>query len=81
MLILVGDNPERIRSEAAFAKLCGACFTAVSRATFKCRIIAPELSADLGRACIRLAAKHGACCVLSVERIAFSVLMSELPST
>ncbi len=25
MLILVGDEPERIRSEAAFAKLCGAC--------------------------------------------------------
>jgi transposase len=25
MLILVGDNPERIRSEVAFAKLCGAC--------------------------------------------------------
>jgi transposase len=25
MLILVGDNPGRIRSEAAFAKLCGAC--------------------------------------------------------
>jgi transposase len=25
MLILVGDNPERIRSAAAFAKLCGAC--------------------------------------------------------
>jgi transposase len=25
MLVLVGDNPERIRSEAAFAKLCGAC--------------------------------------------------------
>lgn len=25
MLILVGDNPERIRSEAAFAKMCGAC--------------------------------------------------------
>ena len=25
MLILVGDDPERIRSEAAFAKLCGAC--------------------------------------------------------
>ncbi|WP_408735134.1 transposase [Belnapia moabensis] len=25
MLILVGDNPERIRSEAALAKLCGAC--------------------------------------------------------
>ncbi len=24
-LILVGDNPERIRSEAAFAKLCGTC--------------------------------------------------------
>ena len=24
-LIRVGDNPERIRSEAAFAKLCGAC--------------------------------------------------------
>ena len=24
MLILAGDNPERIRSEAAFAKLCGA---------------------------------------------------------
>ena len=25
MLIVFGDNPERIRSEAAFAKLCGAC--------------------------------------------------------
>ncbi|TXM95527.1 transposase [Methylobacterium sp. WL116] len=25
MLIPVGDNPERIRSEAAFAKLCGVC--------------------------------------------------------
>ncbi len=25
MLILLGDNPERIRSEAALAKLCGAC--------------------------------------------------------
>ena len=25
MLLVVGDNPERIRSEAAFAKLCGAC--------------------------------------------------------
>ena len=25
MLIIFGDNPERIRSEAAFAKLCGAC--------------------------------------------------------
>jgi transposase len=25
MLVLVGDNPERIRSEAASAKLCGAC--------------------------------------------------------
>src|ERR1700712_1051468 len=25
MLILVGDNPERIRSKAAFAKLCGVC--------------------------------------------------------
>ena len=25
MLLLVGDNPERIHSEAAFAKLCGAC--------------------------------------------------------
>lgn len=25
MLLLIGDNPERIRSEAAFAKLCGAC--------------------------------------------------------
>lgn len=25
MLIVVGDNPERIRSEAALAKLCGAC--------------------------------------------------------
>lgn len=25
MLILVGDNPTRIRSEAAFAKLCGVC--------------------------------------------------------
>lgn len=25
MLIVSGDNPERIRSEAAFAKLCGAC--------------------------------------------------------
>jgi transposase len=25
MLLLVGDDPQRIRSEAAFAKLCGAC--------------------------------------------------------
>lgn len=25
MLILVGDNPERIHSEAALVKLCGAC--------------------------------------------------------
>ena len=25
MLIVAGDNPERIRSDAAFAKLCGAC--------------------------------------------------------
>ena len=25
MLLLVGDNPERIHSEAAFAKLCAAC--------------------------------------------------------
>src|SRR3712207_6247255 len=25
MLVLVGDYPDRIRSEAAFAKLCGAC--------------------------------------------------------
>ena len=30
MLILVGDNPERIRSEAAFAKLCGTCLVPVS---------------------------------------------------
>ena len=25
MLLLIGDNPERIHSEAAFAKLCGVC--------------------------------------------------------
>ena len=25
VLIIFGDNPDRIRSEAAFAKLCGAC--------------------------------------------------------
>lgn len=25
MLIVFGDNPDRIRSDAAFAKLCGAC--------------------------------------------------------
>ena len=25
LLLLAGDNPERIRSEGAFAKLCGAC--------------------------------------------------------
>lgn len=25
MLILVGNNPERIRSDSAFAKLCGVC--------------------------------------------------------
>jgi transposase len=25
MLLIVGDNPERIRSESAFAKLCGSC--------------------------------------------------------
>jgi transposase len=30
MLLLVGDNAERIRSEAAFAKLCGACPIAAS---------------------------------------------------
>ena len=29
---------------------CVRLFTAVSRATFKCRIISTELSADLGRA-------------------------------
>ena len=55
---------------------CLRLFTAVSRATFKCRVISTELSADLGRAFA--SAKHGACCALSVERIAFSVLMSEL---
>ena len=31
MLILAGDNPERIRSEAAFAKLRGACPIPASR--------------------------------------------------
>ena len=25
MMIVAGDNPERVRSEAAFAQLCGAC--------------------------------------------------------
>jgi transposase len=25
MMIVAGDNPERVRSDAAFAKLCGAC--------------------------------------------------------
>jgi transposase len=25
VLIVFGDNPERVRSEAAFAKLCGVC--------------------------------------------------------
>ena len=25
MMIVAGDNPSRIRSDAAFAKLCGAC--------------------------------------------------------
>ncbi len=25
MMIVAGDNPTRVRSEAAFAKLCGAC--------------------------------------------------------
>jgi transposase len=25
MLVVLGDNPQRIRSEAAFAKLCGVC--------------------------------------------------------
>ena len=25
MMIVAGDNPARVRSEAAFAKLCGAC--------------------------------------------------------
>ena len=25
MLVLLGDNPERIHSEAAFAKICGVC--------------------------------------------------------
>lgn len=31
MLILVGDNPERIQSEAALAKLCGVCPIPASR--------------------------------------------------
>ena len=30
MLILVGDNPERIKSEAALAKLCGVCWVPAS---------------------------------------------------
>ncbi len=30
MLLLVGDNPERVRSEAAFAKMCGVCPIPVS---------------------------------------------------
>ena len=30
MLILIGDNPERIHSEAALAKLCGVCPTPAS---------------------------------------------------
>ncbi len=30
MLILVGDNPERIKSEAALAKLCGVCLIPAS---------------------------------------------------
>ena len=30
LLIIFGDNPDRIRSEAAFAKLCGACPTPAS---------------------------------------------------
>ena len=39
MLIVVGDNPERIRSEAAFAKLCGACpIPASSGATHRHRL-------------------------------------------
>src|SRR3954454_3773276 len=25
MMVTAGDNPDRVRSEAAFAKLCGAC--------------------------------------------------------
>ncbi|MBL6081756.1 IS110 family transposase [Belnapia sp. T18] len=33
MLALVGDNPERIRSEAALAKLCGACPVPASSGT------------------------------------------------
>jgi transposase len=40
MLILVGDNPERIRSEAAFAKLYGAYpIPASSGKTFRHRLI------------------------------------------
>lgn len=39
MLIVAGDNPERIRSEAAFAKLCGACpIPASSGATHRHRL-------------------------------------------
>jgi transposase len=39
MLILVGDNPERIRSEAALAKLCGICpIPASSRKTTRMRL-------------------------------------------
>ena len=39
MLILVGDDPTRIRSEAAFAKLCGVCpIPASSRKTHRFRL-------------------------------------------
>jgi transposase len=39
MLLLVGDNPERIHSEAAFAKPCGACpITASSGKTIRHRL-------------------------------------------
>ena len=39
MLILVGDDPTRIRSEAAFAKLCGVCpIPATSRKTHRFRL-------------------------------------------
>ena len=59
MLIIFGDNPDRIHSEAAFAKLCGACSIPASSAKRFPRKIFPGLIRIAGEAgSFRDAEKH-----------------------
>ena len=59
MLIIFGDNPDRIHSEAAFAKLCGACPIPASSAKRFPRKIFPGLIRIAGEAgSFRDAEKH-----------------------